>query len=58
MSFSLDISKAAKAVTVQITVKGVRRFRARLFATGLVLRLAGLISPLPIEIEIDNEART
>lgn len=58
MSFSLDINKIAKPVTIQIKVKGVGRFRTRLFVAGLVLRLAGLISPVPIEIEIDNEART
>ncbi len=58
-SILLDINEVAKSrLSISVKFTGVARFNFRLKAAGWIMRLAGWISPVPIVVEVENEART
>lgn len=58
-SISLDIGEiASREIRVSVRFQGVTRFRLRLKLAAAIMRLAGWISPVPVAVEFDHEART
>lgn len=58
-SILLDINEVAKSrLSLSVKFTGVVRFRFRVHAAIAIMRLAGWISPIPIDVEVENEART
>lgn len=57
-SISLDIGKLSKRVgPYSLRVKGVKRFCFRLRIGMAFMRLAALILPIGVTVEVENEAR-
>lgn len=57
-SISLDIGKIAKRVgPYAVRVKGAKRFCFRLRIGMAIMRLAALILPVGVTVEVENEAR-
>ncbi len=55
----LDINEIASSrLSLSVKVQGVARFRFRLKVFAAIMRLAGWISPIPVVVEVENEART
>lgn len=58
-SILLDINEVAQPrLSISVNFTGVARFSFRLKAAVAIMRLAGWISPIPIDVEVENEART
>jgi len=58
-SILLDINEIASSrLSVSVKFQGVARFRFRLKVAAAIMRLAGWISPVPVVVEVENEART
>lgn len=58
-SILLDINEVASSrLSISTKFTGLVRFRFRLKVAVAIMRLAGWISPIPIDVEVENEART
>lgn len=56
---SLDIHDIAKgSIVVHLKITGVTRFRFLLILATTIMRLAVWIMPVPVVMEVENEART
>lgn len=54
-----DLGRLVKdSMTITVRLTGVRRFTVRLRAALGLIRLAGLVCPIPIVVEADHEAGT
>jgi hypothetical protein len=55
---TVDVADAArKSLTILVRLTGVRRFSFRLKLACKILSLAGFVSPVPMRVDIENEAR-
>ena len=58
-SILLDINEVASSrLSISAKFTGLVRFRFRLKVAVAIMCLAGWISPIPIDVEVENEART
>lgn len=55
---TVTMQEASRGITINIKLVGVRAWTLRLRAAIFVLRIAGLISPIPMAIDTGHEART
>lgn len=58
-SISLDIGAvASRNLSISVRFHGVKRFRFRMIIGVAFMRLGGWIMPVPVVMEVTNEART
>jgi hypothetical protein len=51
-SVQVPIEQATKQLQIRVRLTGVHAFQWRLYAAQKLLQLAGVVSPLPLEVEV------
>lgn len=54
MSEKVSVGDATKALSIKVTVVGIKRFRIRLAIASQLLKLASWVSPIRVEIKNDT----
>lgn len=50
----VNIADVTKGLTILVKLRGVKRFRVRMFFVTLLIRLASIISPVRIDVTQDE----